>query len=84
MDDRCGRPFFGRRTTILGHCVLQKGHSGFPEACMMQVETKKTDADDDASQDMLDFDLTELTEHWKPIRDLPDGELPTGIIADEI
>ncbi len=78
MDiELCGRPIFPRRGALIpeGHCTLPHGHIG---ACAIGSHDRKAWRTETHE---LDVDLTEA---WKPIRDLPDGELPPGLIGDEL
>ncbi len=89
MAEVCGKQIWkkGGGLIIDGHCGLTKNHN---EKCSL-VNTAKAEAER-MSTKQLDLDLTE---HWKPCRDLPGGdspvtlpggdeELPEHLIADEI
>jgi hypothetical protein len=74
----CTLPIFPQRGGLIpiGHCGLEVNHSG---VCRIIDEAKSVHERTITHE--LDVDLSEA---WKPIRDLPDGELPAGIIGDEI
>lgn len=77
MDEKCGMPIFPKKGfTPLGHCGLNKHHAG---KCVLQTEIK-SEADQMPTK-QLEIDLNDA---WKPIRDLPDNELPLYGIQDEI
>ncbi len=79
MFESCGRPMFPARGYIpIGHCGLHRGHDGYPEQCAILIETT-SQAERDATR-KLDLDLTE---YWKPARDMPDDETPLFPIEDE-
>ena len=88
MTDVCGKQIWkkGRGLVLEGHCGLAQQHIG---RCMLQVETRAEA--ERMSTKQLDLDLTEA---WKPIRDLPggdeyvygvidDGLIPEHLISDE-
>lgn len=60
MDEKCCRPFFGPKGFLtVGHCVLPKYHQGYPQDCVMQVETKPNNKDQ----------VPDPYDTWKPSED---------------
>lgn len=77
MTERCGKPIFPLRGfNPTGHCGLTKNHEGLcclESALSAEQERKATK--------QLDLDLSEA---WKPSRDLPSGETPIGPWCDPL